>query len=671
MAKKITYLFLTFFLLCSLASVAQLPGKLRNIAGGFKGSASGKPDSLKHRDKLEDSITISFRYIDSSRNYKLDSTISDFTRKFPIPATNLYLGNDGSPSESLLFTPIMKSGFDPGFHAFDIYKWKPEKMRFLNTTRPYSELNYLIGSKAEQIIEVFHTQNIRPNWNVSFNYRMLNAPGYFLNQKVNHNNYLLTSWYQGKKKRYNNYIMILSNNLQAGENGGFISDDREILDVPEYKDRITIPTKIGSNETYSTNFFNTTVTTGNRYKELTMLMRQQYDFGKKDSIVTDSTVVPLFYPRLRLEHTFSYNKYSYQFVDASVDTAYYNYYYDSLRLDGSQSSISIRDKWNDIQNDFSIYQFPDAKNLQQFIKLGAAIQNLNGTFDSAAPRTLYNLVGHAEYRNRTRNRKWEIEANGKLYLNGYNSGDYEVHGSLQRLIGRKLGYLQLGFENVNRSPSFLYNTSSSFYFDDTTKNFNKENTTHFFASYFNPLLKMKLSGDYFVVSNYMYVTSFYKLQQQSALFTFIRVSMEKTFRIGKHWNWYTDIYVQQKAGDVNLNVPLIFTRNRLALEGVYYKNLNISTGIEVRYNTPYKADGYSPVLGQFMYQDTTTIKNRPDIRLFLNFRIKSFRLFFSAANLNSISFSNGFGWTANNVPSPGYAYPGLQLRFGIYWSFVN
>ncbi|MCW3117310.1 MAG: hypothetical protein JWM28_1392 [Chitinophagaceae bacterium] len=639
------------------------------MGSAFKGGGGGgKTDSLKHRDKLEDSVTIYFRYLDSSRNYKLDSSISDFTKKFPIPATNIYLGNDGSASESLLFSPTLKAGFDPGFHAFDIYKWKPEKVRFFNTTRPYSELNYLVGSRSEQIIEVLHTQNILPNWNASFNYRMLNSPGFFLNQKVVHNNYLFTSWYQSNSKRYNNYVIILSNNLGASENGGFFSDEKAVLADPDFKDRLTIPTKIGDNEAYSTNFFNTKITTGNHYRELTMLMRQQYDFGKKDSIVTDSTVTPLFYPRLRFEHTFSYNKYSYQFLDAVLDTSYFTPYY-NLTFPDSIHSFTLSDQWNDIQNDFSIYQFPDAKNLQQFIKLGAAVQNLNGRFDSGA-KSFYNVVAHAEYRNRTRNRKWDMAASGKLYLNGFNAGDYEAHLSLQRLIGRKLGYLQVGFENVNRSPSFLYNTSSSFYLD-TIKSFNKENTTHFFASYYNPLLKLKLSGDYYLISNYMYVTGYYKLRQESALFNFLRVSLEKTIRVGKHWFWYSDIYVQQKAGNVDLNVPLVFTRNRLALEGVFYKNLNISTGVEIRYNTPYKADGYSPVLGQFTYQDSLTISNRPDIRLFLNFRIKSFRLFFSASNLNSISISNGFGFISNNIPSPGYAYPGLQLRFGIYWSFVN
>ena len=53
-------------------------------------------------------------------------------------------------------------------------------------------------------------------------------------------------------------------------------------------------------------FFQPILQTGNRYREFTVLMRQQYDLGKKDSLVTDSTVIPLFYPRVRFEHTISF-----------------------------------------------------------------------------------------------------------------------------------------------------------------------------------------------------------------------------------------------------------------------------------------------------------------------------------------------------------------------------
>ena len=44
-------------------------------------------------------------------------------------------------------------------------------------------------------------------------------------------------------------------------------------------------------------------------------------------------------------------------------------------------------------NDFSIYQFPDANNLQQFIKLGAELQLLKGLLRTDRA-SLYNIIAH-------------------------------------------------------------------------------------------------------------------------------------------------------------------------------------------------------------------------------------------------------------------------------------
>jgi hypothetical protein len=153
----------------------------------------------------------------------------------------------------------------------------------------------------------------------------------------------------------------------------------------------------------------------------------------------------------------------------------------------------------------------------------------------------------------------------------------------------------------------------------------------------------------------------------------LRVDVQKTFRLGKSWYWHADVYVQRKIGNAPVNLPLIFTRNRLGYEGnLGFKNLDIAFGMEARYHTPSDADGYSPVLGQFSYQDSVRINNpMPDIAGYVHFRIKSFKLYFRAENLNSAQVNDGFGFTRNNFAAPGYAYPGLQLRWGIYWSFVN
>ena len=77
-----------------------------------KQQAQRKPqdDSLQHRTGLEDSISITFRYFDATRSQSLDESINDFTKRFPIPAQHIYLGNIDSASRSILFSPIMQAG---------------------------------------------------------------------------------------------------------------------------------------------------------------------------------------------------------------------------------------------------------------------------------------------------------------------------------------------------------------------------------------------------------------------------------------------------------------------------------------------------------------------------------------------------------------------------------
>ncbi|MGZ5248241.1 MAG: putative porin, partial [Flavitalea sp.] len=552
---------------------------------------------------------------------------------------------------------------------FDNYNFTIEETKFYNTTRPYSEVIYALGGNAEQIIGLEHTQNIRPNFNMAIQYRLVNSPGAFQNQNTNHNNYRISSWYQSKNKRYQNFFILVGNKLQSGENGGIRTDGNYLDSVP-FEERSTIPTEIGPNTAGSRNFFSTNIATGTKYTNATYLFRQQYDIGQKDSVVTDSTVIPLFYPRLRLEHTVSINTYHYRFVDAAPDSAYYKSRYN---LDLTSNNIYLDDEWRVINNDFSVYQFPDAKNPQQFVKAGVLFQTISGVFDSFSVKSNFtNLALHGEYRNKTRNKKWDIEATGRFYIQGYNAADYDAYASLQRFVGKKIGYLQVGFQHVNRKASFTFDPQSSFYLSDNNADFNKENYFHIFGSISRPEKNFKLSGSYFLFNNMHYYEGYRDPSQYSVVFNFLRVSLYKQFSIRKNFNWRTWVVLQQKAGDAPLNLPLFFTRNQVGYDGkLGFKNLNLSTGLELRYFTPYKSQGYSPAIGQFFYQDSTTVKmNIPEIAVYAHFNIRSFTAYVRAENLNSFDIGSG-GFLNNQVLTPGYPYPGMNLRIGIFWSFVN
>jgi hypothetical protein len=303
--------------------------------------------------------------------------------------------------------------------------------------------------------------------------------------------------------------------------------------------------------------------------------------------------------------------------------------------------------------------------------VGAGFQMINATFDTAASDNFTNLYFMGEYRNRTRNKRWEIEATGKLFGTGENAGDYNVLISLKREISKKIGYLEVGFENVNRSPSYSLRKDTAFPFK-RTGGLSKENISRAFASLSLPRLQMELFANYYLITNYTYLDNFFRVQQESTLFNVLHVGATKKTTLTKRWNLYSELHVQQTTGNPPVNVPLIFTRQRLAFEGNFFKNLDLSTGIEIKYHTPFKADSYSPFTQQFYYQDTTTISNRPDLNFFFNFRIKRFTAYLQFENLNTFNIgNNATGFTQRNLRAVNYPGNALWFRLGIFWKFIN
>lgn len=662
-----------FFLLTGIVfvtqgqSIQQLNNFQNKSFGGQSPGRSSKKDSLQKRDRFADSITIFYRYFDSTRNRTIDSSINDFTTRFPQPYTYHHLGNYGTAAQSLLFNPLMKAGFDAGFHQFDMYNFTLENTKFYQTTRPYTELAYMLGSKSEQLVDLKHTQNRKTNFNFAIEYRFSNNPGFLKNQNASHNNFRFTTHYQTNNRRYEFFLVLLSNKAASSENGGLVNI--KLLDSLALNNPYELETRIGKVGVSTNNPFNTAVNSGNVYRESDFLYRHHFDFGKKDSIVTDSITYKIFYPRFRIEHNFRITQQSFNFYDNNADSARYKSYFNFNAKTGVK--INYMDSWSNIQNEFSLITFPDKNNLSQFFKASIALQNLKGNFDTISSTTLYNVYTSGEYRNRTRNQVWDIEANGKFYINGFNAGDYSAFVNMKRLLSKKYGYFNIGFQNINRSPSFILNPMSSFPIINRI-NYAKENIIRLFSSYENPQKQFKLSAEYFAVNNFMYFDSFYTAKQETSLFNVLHISGEKKIKIAKHWNWYTEIHIQQTTGNPPVNIPFFFTRNRVAFEGNFYTNLFISTGVELRYNSAYKADNYSPQIGQYFYQIGNTINNRPDINAFLHFRIKSFKGFLRAENLNTFTLSDGnFGFTKRNLVANDYAAQTLVMRFGVWWNFIN
>lgn len=655
---------------CAWGQMTPPAGIRLDNQGRPMGNVAQGGDSLKQRDRNEDSITIFYRMFDSSRVRFIDSSIGDFYNRFGVPFDHLVLNQYAGAAKSVVFNPNTAPGYDPGFHGYDAYYFNLANTKLYNTTRPYTEIDYILGSKAEQTIKIMHTQNIKPLWNIGFDYRLINSPGHYKSSSGNHSAIRLSSAFSTKNRRYSGMLVLIRNRTKINENGGIKNDSFLTAENPAYFERFNIPTWLGLDEAYTTNFLTSNLATGSDYYNQTAYFRHQYDIGKQEETLgKDSSIIKKFYPRLRLQHNFHYFNRGYTYRDENyLTTSAQDAYLKHFGLTNTDSVGRMTDRWREVTNEGAIIFFPEKNNLEQFFKVGAGLQLLRGWF-AGIPDDFHGTYVIGEYRNRTRNRKWDINANGKFFLTGPYLGNYHVNGTVQTNLGPKLGSLLLGFQNSNRNPSFVFNPQSNYYLKNSIS-LNAENWTTISGDLFISSLKLNLKAKYYLVTNYTYWNGFYEATQDENLENIIRISGEKNFRLTKHWNLYSELHIQ-KSSSPGINLPLVYTRQRLAYEGNFYKNLNLSTGFEFRYFSPFTADNWSPFNGQWVAQSQEKISNLPDIAGFLHIRINSFRGFLRAENLNTLDLSNGLNWTNNNLVAPLYANPGLLLRFGIYWSFVN
>ncbi len=623
-------------------------------------------DSLQKRDQNADSITLFYKLYNNNEIRKLDSSINDFFIHYPLPYTNYNLGNLGTASKSYLFSTQKKGGFDPGFHAYDAYNYTLAATPFYQSTRPFTELGYLLGGKGEQLIEVKHTQNKTQQLNFSFEYRFSNSPGNVKNQNANLNNMRITAHFQSKRKRYESYFVMLANKAASSENGGLVK--AALLDSLSLNNPYELETRLGVSGASFRNPFNTNIATGSTYRNNTYLWRQTYDLGQKDSIVKDTVVIHLFYPRLRFQNEVKLESNQFLFEDRAPNALNYLEYFNYKNL--SSGTVKFSDSWNLVTNDFSLISYPQKNNSNQFLQVGSGYTHLTTNLLSVQKWTEYDLYGFGVYKNKTRNQLWDLIASGKLYLNGYHAGDYDAQFYLSRILSSKGTYLKLGFQNSNRTPSTNYLGLTQFPIN-ALKGIQKENTIDMLAETGNAAKAFRVSFNYQLINNYNYFTSGYQAVVYTSPISYISAVLNNKIKLSTHWNWYNETTVQVVDKSAPINIPLILSRQRLAFEGNFYKNLNLSTGLEMIYHTEFKADGYMPLTGQFFVQNTYMLRNRPTANAFLHFMIKRFKGYIRLENLNTlIPTSNSLGSTYN-FSAQNYPGTGTWFRVGIWWNFIN
>lgn len=623
-------------------------------------------DSLNKADSTnkgwkEVEAKIYFTQLSSEIHQNLDTTLNHFQNFRPTnPWWGLDLGNYGTAVRTLLFQPVNVSpGLSSGYHVYDLYKIKLDSLRFYNTTNPYSNFSFDLGSKSLQMVDLLHTQNITPWWNFAANIRANSSQGFFSGQTAKNISGSLNTNYSSKNQRYKLKAAIIYNRFSQDENGGIRADS--FLDQTNFNDRSRIPTNfptlsIGRDKSAVNNILS----------NFDLFAQNNYSWGKVDTTYNkDSTKRTVtFIPRFRLQYDFQVHIEKHQYND---------YLPDSLRYATiAPVSFGIRDtlmglqKWSFVSNKFSLNGFL-GKN-EHLMRIQAGIGNRIDHFATLTPgqsitENSFNtfLFGSIKKEAFTQN-QWHYDAQAQLYITGPALGNFSLNLDLGKQINDWAGF-SLGFyQSLTEAPqSYQLFATNYFSFQESLGNVS---TTNLKAGISIPKFKLQINGNYFLLTNYLYYSNNFQLQQESTPFSVFQIYGTKRISFWK-FNLDNLLAWQQSATSSPIHLPALMIQEQLAFHSdLFNKALQINTGVTFKYTTSYYCDGYSPYLNQFFTQNIYKTNNLPAVGAFFNFGLHHFRAFVSLDELQQLI-------SRNNINAPGYPAENMIFRFGFKWVLIN
>jgi hypothetical protein len=130
------------------------------------------------------------------------------------------------------------------------------------------------------------------------------------------------------------------------------------------------------------------------------------------------------------------------------------------------------------------------------------------------------------------------------------------------------------------------------------------------------------------------------------------------FRYDLHHGW-------QFGQSGPLRLPQWMAHDVLSIEKRFRSGFSLSTGLELRMQSAYKALGYRPEVGQFVVQDTLNAGGYPLVDGFIALKVNQARIYLRMDHLSR-------GWTApGGFQIPLYPLYDRALRFGISWDFYR
>lgn len=622
-----------------------------------------------------------------------------------------FLGNVGSAyipnyffdrdfTEDLLFLNSYK-------HYFSTYN----NTYYINTRKPFTHLLYNnAGSKRDKYesLQLSHSQNVSKKFNFGFDLKILSDRGQYKYLDVKNKSFKLYSSYSGEIYKFHATANL--NRYQASENGGML--------VSSFLDTNQTYTK-----SYPVNFTGIddktpyTAHVTNKIRYIDAMVSQQiklFTIGKRnsDSTAKSSIAEPILshviiarrssklYEEMPENNPFApiYSKTyvnPYQTNDSIAETRVIN----KLQLDfktkiRKKVTIGVYANINHDYLKYSYYSLLDSTLIDE--SEDAAVVKYDSITNTFFYRRSNDTLRFNIYRDRSNNIVYSIDSRHNLsniyvsggiygkfwtyfqsqfaatiYLAGYKAGETHLEGLMQSQlkIFSKPYRLSINGSVENLSPSYQLNNyySNNYIWQQDFDNTTRVNLSSKIAA---PSNKFELSGNYTLLSKYIYLTDSFPMVYDQA-FNLFSLSLEKDFKVWKFHSFNKFIY-QVSENEEIVDVPKLILYNSTYIDHTWkFKmtkgELRTMIGFDVHYNSYFKGYEYIPAMGMF-YQNNanaTEIGGYPYIDFWLNVKLKRTRFFAKYEHANS-------SWDRRDYFNA-ISYPAKQkvFKFGVSWTFYD
>jgi len=261
---------------------------------------------------------------------------------------------------------------------------------------------------------------------------------------------------------------------------------------------------------------------------------------------------------------------------------------------------------------------------------------------------------------------WTWNFDGKIYLIGQRAGQTELAG----IISKPFQVFKDSLASLVISGS-INNTVADYFQDKFYSNhfrwnndFNMEQRMDVNGSIISPKFKLKLSGNYAIINNFIYNNYQGIPSQTGKELLVISAFADKDFNY-RNFHFRARALWQKASNEEYIHVPDFSAFVSAYYKFVISKVLFTQIGVDTRYNTKYYADAYSPATGLFYLQNEKKYGNYPYIDVYANLRLKRTIMFFKMLNIGT-NFLDG-----EYITTPHYPMPRSTFRFGLSWLFYD